>query len=564
MICHGWRCVCWIAALSVLLLGCKSGVRDESPDTFAAQPIRGTDRQWVEVAPPLDQLPRHVAAAPARLPPPPPSLQYAPTGTALPLRAVAYQQREEAQLPVPGPDLVDLPRPEVLRPPDPLELRDVIASVQQSYPLLISIMQERVIAAGKQLTSRGEFDLLAKGFGIAAPEGFYQNYRNGIALDQPLFHGGYLYGGYKIGDGKFQPWFKERETNEGGEFSLGFGTPLLKDRAIDKRRAELFQADLARQAVEPVIRAELLEFVRVATQVYWGWVAAGQSLLAQRELLQNAQDRVKQIETRVIEGDLAPIARINNDQLIAARETKVIEAERKLQESAIKLSLFYRNPRGAPVIPDNSRLPSDFPPAQSPDREMIDSDIARALDASPLLAELELVAEQVRVELSNAENMMLPKLDARALASKDIGAEASPTGDKTPFELEAGLFGELPLQRRGARGKIDAAQGKLAQINAKRRFVVDKTVAAVQDAYSALLAAAGRIERANANLRLARRTLELGRIQFDAGDIDLVDLNIFEKAATDAQLLLITAEADFFVAMANYRAILAIDPLMGQ
>lgn len=444
---------------------------------------------------------------------------------------------------------------------DQLHLRDVILSVQQSYPLLVSAMLERDVADGKQLAASGEFDLNVKAYGTAAPMGFYKNYRNGVALDQPLFGGGYLYGGYKIGNGAFQPWYKERETDEAGEFSAGIGIPLLKDRTIDTRRAELFQASLARDAVEPMVRMQMLEFVRIAARVYWSWVAAGRSLEAQRELLRNAQARVRQIEERVNAEDLPQIARINNDQLIAARETKVIEAQRKLQEAAIKLSLFVRDGRGEPIVPDDSQLPAEFPQHQSLASDQPDADIAMAMAASPALTELNLLSEQVRVELQNAENMLLPKLDARLLTSKDIGQPASSKRDKTPFELEAGLYGEVPLQRRKARGKITSAQGKLAQIDAKREFVVNKIGAAVRDARSALLAAAGRIERAGTNLRLARQTLELGRIQFDAGDIDLVDLNIYERAVTDAQLLLISAQADFFSALADYRAILAVDPL---
>ena len=69
-----------------------------------------------------------------------------------------------------------------------------------------------------------------------------------------------------------------------------------------------------------------------------------------------------------------------------------------------------------------------------------------------------------------------------------------------------------------------------------------------------------RIERAETNVSLARQTLELGRLQFDAGDVDLVSLNIYEKAVTDAQLLKIAAQADFFSAVADYRAALARNP----
>ena len=43
--------------------------------------------------------------------------------------------------------------------------------------------------------------------------------------------------------------------------------------------------------------------------------------------------------------------------------------------------------------------------------------------------------------------------------------------------------------------------------------------------------------------------------------LDLVELNIYERTATDAQLAVITAEADFFSAVADYRAALSLDPL---
>ncbi len=442
-----------------------------------------------------------------------------------------------------------------------LALQDVVVSVYETYPPLAAAVLERQIADGKQLSTWGAFDLGIKAYGIAAPEGFYENYRSRVLITQPTLNGGYLYSGYKIGDGLIQPWFGERETNEGGEFSAGFGLPLLKNRVIDKRRAKLLMARFSRLGVEPMIRTQLLEFVRMASVTYWTWVAAGQSLEAQRELLKLAEARVDQIEERVDAGDLSRIADINNKQLIAARETKVIEAERKLQAAAIKLSLFVRDDDGAPQLPDNTQLPKSFPDETAPDPEQLDADIIRAVDARPEMAELELLAERVRVELAQAENNMLPKLDAELLASKDVGAPASSKGDKTPFELEVGLYGEVPVQRRKARGQIEAVRGKLAQIDAKRQFVINKVTTFVQDAYSALEAAAGRTSRARQNLELARETLSLAKEQFNAGDIDLVELNIYEQSATDAQLALISAQADFFAAVADYRATLSLDPL---
>jgi outer membrane protein TolC len=320
----------------------------------------------------------------------------------------------------------------------------------------------------------------------------------------------------------------------------------------------VWQTALARDAVAPNVQSQRLEFVRLAAQTYWTWVGAGLVLQLQRELLQLAEDRVQQIEERIRVGDLERVADITNRQLIATREAKVIEAERKLQAAAIKLSLFLRTPEGMPIVPGPDRLPGEFPSPAPPDETLLSRDIGVALAARPELQELEVLREQAGVELAQAENQLLPKIEARLETSKDVGARASAKGDKTPLELEAGLYGEVPLQRREAQGKVRAAQGKLAQLTAKQQYAADKIVAEVRDAHSALAAAAERIERAATYLDLARQSLEFGRASFEAGDIDVVVLNLYEQAVADAQLTLIAAQADFFYALADYRAALAL------
>ncbi|MBA2113599.1 TolC family protein [Bremerella alba] len=455
-------------------------------------------------------------------------------------------------------DLESVPLEELQ--PAPLDVQDVLTAVQTSYPLLTSAYLNRDVASGENLAAWGDFDLKLKGSSISRPEGFYETYRQAVSMEKPLFSGGYLYGGYRLGEGNFPAWYGERQTNGGGEFAAGVGIPLLKDRTIDKRRAELFQAQLERQRVEPEIRAQLIEFSRVATIYYWDWVAAGKARTAQEGLLSLAQERVRNIQERIEVGDLKQITRITNEQLIASRETRLIESERKLQSAAIKLSLFFRDPTGEPLLPHDSLLPQHFPPTHLPSQEEFTAANDAAIAASPLLAELNWQIRQARVSLQQAENSLLPKLDAQLYASKDIGEPTSFKGDKTPFELEVGVFGEVPLQRRAAFGKINSTQAKLRQLSVKSEFAADKTIAAVQDAISALLNANERIKRAEQNVSLANEALQLAQIQFDAGDIDVVELNIYEQATTDARLIEISAKADFFKAIADYRAALSVEP----
>jgi outer membrane protein TolC len=477
-----------------------------------------------------------------------------PTEVAL----AGFSQPIPDALPSPETSGEELETPTPHMAPSLLTLAEVVQSVETNYPLLAVALREYDIAAGKALAAFGQFDLSVQAYGIAQPLGFYENYRNGITLTQPTWRGGYLYSGYRIGDGDFPVWYGERETDEGGEFKVGLAAQLLQGRAIDKRRSEVWQTALARDAVAPNVQSQRLEFVRLAAQTYWTWVGAGLVLQLQRELLQLAEDRVMQIDERIRVGDLERVADITNRQLIATREAKVIEAERKLQAAAIKLSLFLRTPDGTPVVPEPDRLLGEFPSPAPPDETLLSRDIDLALAVRPELQELEVLRQQAGVELAQAENQLLPKIEARLETSKDVGARASAKGDKTPLELEAGLYGEVPLQRREAQGKVRAAQGKLAQLTAKQQYAADKIVAEVRDAHSALAAAAERIERAATYLDLARQSLEFGRASFEAGDIDVVVLNLYEQAVADAQLTLIAAQADFFYALADYRAALAL------
>ncbi|MFI4873755.1 MAG: TolC family protein, partial [Blastopirellula sp. JB062] len=512
-------------ATAVLCVGCRSSSPSPPPFAERASVAQAETVQTPAVAtPPNQAIAQGRDADDRRMP--------------KDLQTVAFEEELQAPQAAP-PGLEAAPLEEIQ--PEPLGVQDVLTAVRSSYPLLASAYLNRDVAAGENISAWGDFDLKLKASSISRPEGFYQTYRQAVSVEQPLYSGGYLYGGYRLGEGNFPPWYGGRQTNGGGEFAAGVGIPLLKDRAIDKRRAELYKAQLERNRVEPEILADLIEFSRVATIYYWDWVAAGQAREAQKGLLELAEERVQNIQMRIELGDLKAITRINNEQLIALRETKLIESERKLQSAAIKLSLFFRDPAGEPLLPHESLLPSFFPAARMLTEEEFAGAPDAAIAASPLLAEMDWKIRQTQIDLDQAENSLLPKLDAQLYASKDIGDPTSEKGDKTPFELELGLFGEVPLQRRQAFGKVSSTQAKLQQLSVKRRFTAEKTVAAVQDAVSALLNARERIHRAEQNVRLADEAMRLAEIQFNEGDIDIVELNIYEQATTDARLIDISA-----------------------
>ncbi|MFO0901622.1 MAG: TolC family protein [Pirellulales bacterium] len=574
---HGWRR--WLAGM-LLLTGCRSEgrfdslSRDLGPSPSTAAALQWRSRETASGPTPVqtaakatgavsevrqvafsDEDAAPAAAAADRLVPPQPP---APIVGAEGAEEVPARGTPESLLP---PQLDQEEQPIPRSSAGPLQLRTVTESVYESFPALEAALREFEIAGGKQVSAWGEFDLKLKAESMSQPEGYYENYRNVVKLEQALMPGGNVYGAYRIGDGNFPVYYGERETNEGGEFKLGWETPLLRNRSIDDRRAELFQTTLRRQQVDPAVQSLLLDFTFGAADAYWSWVAAGLSYEAQRELLRVTIDRNEQFVERVKREDLAEIELVQNERLIASREAKVIEARRKLQQATIKLSLYLRDEMGRQVLPSPSLLPAKFPEPTPPQEGMFTAEVDRALTQRPELVELDLQRQLAEVDLAVGENLRLPELNAIVLASKDVGASATKKNERGPFELEAGLYFEVPLQRRKADGKIQSAYGKIAQIAAKREFTENKITIEVQDAQSALVTSYERVARARRSVELARQLEDAERKRFDAQDSDLLRVAIQEAAEIEATLLEIETLADYFKALAALRAAIGVDPL---
>ncbi|TWU33404.1 TolC family protein [Novipirellula artificiosorum] len=443
---------------------------------------------------------------------------------------------------------------------DRLTLADVVASLYRAYPEIARARQQPIVATGELTQAYGSFDTKLYGNTISEPLGNYENYRNGIGVARQTWWGSYLAAGYRIGRGHFQPWYKERQTDEAGEFKLAFVHPLLQGRAIDTNRLAVFQASLARQAADPIIQQAILDTSRDAMGIYWQWVAAGAVLEAQRELLQIAEKRGKQFEAGFEADKFAEIDLILNQQLIAERRAKVLETEQKYRQIAFKLSLYLRDEMGQPMVPSDNWLPDHFPETQLPESNF-DQDLAAALMRRPEPQLLQLELRGVELERRVACNDLLPRVDFIAEASQDIGKAATKSDDKSEFELVIGLQGEMPIQRRKARGKIQSTTAKMVQINEKLRLQRDKIGAELMTAYNALVLAKQMVEQNEISLRAAFETLDRYRFAFDRGKIDLIYLNLLESKANETEIKLVEAQQFWFAALADMQAALGLDPL---
>jgi len=442
-----------------------------------------------------------------------------------------------------------------------LQLSDVIASLYRFYPEIVQARQLDRIANGELVSAYGAYDTKFDAFSLSEPTGFYENYRNGLGVARRTWWGGYLDAGYRIGRGFYQPWYKERQTDDAGEFKIGVAQPLLRGRAIDPDRVAVFQASLQRQAAGPRVQQVILDTSLQASRLYWEWVATGAILAAQRDLLELALDRGEQFDAGLEAGRFAEIDVILNQQLIAERRAMVLKSEQKYRATAFKLGLFLRDPTGSPLVPSDQWLPRRFPIIEMPERDDFQQDLAAAISRRPEPEILRIELQSVGLDRRLAYNDLLPNFDFVAEAAQDMGPPATKSDDKGEFELVIGFQSEVPIQRRKARGKIQSTSAKMVQINEKIRLVQDKIATDLLTAYNALTLAADIVRQNEAALRAAIETLERFRFAFERGRIDLIYLNLLETKANETEIKLIEAQRDFFQALADLQIALGLDPL---
>lgn len=455
----------------------------------------------------------------------------------------------------PAPPAPAAPKPAAAAP---LSVEEVLAGVAEFYPPYLAALIEQDIVNGRARQARGAFDTTLNLSGTFRPDGYYDGTTAGAFLEQPLpFWGGSVYGGYRLSSG-FLPNYNKERTPDDGQIVFGLKVPLLRDGTIDARRVRLRQAELDQQLADPVILRQRLDYIRAATIAYRTWVAMGHRLRLAEEILRVAEARDAAIAEQIARGASAPIVRVDNRRLVIARRIALVQATRRFEAAAIELSLFHRDRTSAePVRPGRDRLPPEFPAITPPDPAALPGDIAKAFEARPELRRCRIDIDKARLDERLADNAILPDLSVGAQVNQSPSGARSKDIERT--ELEARVELRVPLERNEAKGRLQAAKAMISRLELESGFARDRIAADVRDSFSALVGAAGQIAETGQNVELARELLAAEEERFRQGASDLLALQIREQAAFEARILDVEARADYFRALANYRAATAAD-----
>lgn len=438
-----------------------------------------------------------------------------------------------------------------------LALSEVVNSALQAFPSLLVSQQRQVAAEGEYQAAQGGFDTQFKARNSWSVTGLYENQNNDLSFEQPTALGGTtFFGGWRRGVGDYPVYEGKSLTANDGEMRVGVNIPLWRNRDIDRRRASLQQAELGQAIANHEYDQALLDIRRLATHRYWDWVLAGQRLQTAERLLAIAEQRDSGIRQRVAAGDIPEFEALDNQRAIIERRERKVAAQRLLEQSAIQLSLYWRNADGEPRLPTAAQLPSSFPVNEPQATVKFEQAVQTAQQYRPELQRLSIQSQQTQTELDLQQNQRAPGVDVSVMGAQDIGYGKDKLNRE---ELYVGLNLDIPLQRRVASGRAQVAAANLQRLKWERQLLAERINAEVQDVLSALSAARQRLSLSNQQQQAARQLEQGERERFELGESTLLFVNLREIAYGDAALMAAEAASTLFKAHADYQAVLALE-----
>lgn len=457
------------------------------------------------------------------------------------------------------PEVPATPKPlvTIVPPPQsmsPLTLTEVMENVSTRYPLLLAEVQMVNAAEGERYSAAGSFDPKWKTKGGVFTSGYYRYGTIESYIEQPLYYqGAAIFGGYRLGQGKFPIYYDGYRTNDIGEARAGISVPILRGRTTDEERAKLWKTEQGIIAAKQGLVATTLDFQRSAANKYWDWIAASKKLDIAKTLLNRALDRNVAINTRVLRGDAPAVESTDNARAIVQREQQVVSAERALTSARLALSLYLRDDKGNPVIPASERVPEQFPEPTPIDARTLENDLSKAFTKRPEIKQYEAKRKQYEIERDLAKNDAYPTLNVTVAGSKQFG-EGYP--ERQPAALEAGLLLDIPLRTRKADGRARAANARFIEYELELQYAKDKISVEVRDAAAGADAAAQRLELARRELALAKQLEVAERKRFDMGDSTLLFVNLREQTTFEAGTRELDTLLEHQKALAAYTAVI--------
>jgi outer membrane protein TolC len=431
-----------------------------------------------------------------------------------------------------------------------ISLQDVLRSSRQHYPKIIEAREKIDAQKGKIQEATGAFDWNLDQENRSRASGYYDGLSSESQISRRLSQAGArIYTGYRFSDGSFPIYEQQYATRDSGEINIGAMVSLWRDRIIDQERFLLEDArlEMGQKEVELLLTQMTVQFD--AMTHFINCIAAGMMVTIAEEQLELAEARQNGLEMRLKKGDVAKIYLTENKQAILKRQSELVKARQYFNDATFKLSLYYRNEQGDPIVVSKDSIPSIMPPPDTLSLSSLDQEIERARSLRPEMIDVSIQQQRNENELKLSENSLKPRVDLIVEGARDLGSGDVELGGT---DTKIGLNISIPLQQNIGEGKVRQRQAEARQIEQRKRLLNDRIATEIQSVANAYHTASENLGITQEEMKAASDMHKAERIRFEQGAADFFLLNLREERMAEARLRNVKAQEDLWNAIAAY------------
>ncbi len=331
----------------------------------------------------------------------------------------------------------------------------------------------------------------------------------------------------------------ENNVPDAGLWYAGVSIPVGQGLFIDKRRAELRQAEIYSKSSRldrQLIRNQLLYD---AGKSYWDWFMAYHNLQVYENALQLAQERFQAVKQSALLGDNPAIDTLEAGIQVQNRRLGLQSAQLDYANTSALLSIYLWSDGIIPLEISEETTPIPLDSVTSLQLEATYfSQLDSMINNHPELQQYRYKIDQLTLDKRLKREQIKPKLNLNYFAlSEPIGE--NPMANLSTNNYKWGLEFSMPILLRKERGELKLANLKLEETEMDIKNKLATIEFKVQASVNEWLTTLDQIELYNQTVRDYLGLLNGERQLFNAGESSLFLLNSRELGYIQAQLKLI-------------------------
>jgi outer membrane protein len=198
----------------------------------------------------------------------------------------------------------------------------------------------------------------------------------------------------------------------GSNLNASYTQPLLRNFRIDALRQQLMQSRNQSQIADIQLQQRITQTARAVRFAYYQLIGAISGLEVAQQSLDVARTSLKNNQTRVEVGTMAPIDIVTAQAEVASNEEAVIVSQAAIESAQDQLRSLVMNPK-QPGFWEARFTPSEQP-SLAPRQIDVDAAIRNALQNRTDIREFRKNMENTDINLAYAKNQKLPAVDLNA------------------------------------------------------------------------------------------------------------------------------------------------------